>query len=264
MADDRTDDAPPTLTDLADEIKRYCADLGRVPYNDDLKWDAIKIQGLTFQVHCPERDEGTKTVIDKDGSIKCEGPGAFIRETTAGSLHRTLKNIWTACRNLINPVGGEAKRNINYAMNALLGFEQEIREFAGGGKDETEASNQSMKKAEKPASPSLQPTKVESKPEPLPTKATGSPIPQNKELTSNSDDDKWIKFVDAATLTSINRGTINRAANENEIVDNGKKGKPRRILVTSLVKWAKDRAEGGEQRESEAVVERKMREQGLK
>jgi len=53
--------------------------------------------------------------------------------------------------------------------------------------------------------------------------------------------DKWLKVKDAANLLAVNRGVISRWANEGRITGNGKTGKLRRVLKSSVLLLKQDR-----------------------
>ena len=73
----------------------------------------------------------------------------------------------------------------------------------------------------------------------------------------------WLKLVEAERVTSINRGTIARAADSGDIADNKKKGRERRVRTDPFTEWALRRAEKGETEESAEAVKRKMQDAGL-
>lgn len=49
--------------------------------------------------------------------------------------------------------------------------------------------------------------------------------------------DQWITFAFAEQVTAVNRGTIQRAANRGEVVDNGLRNRGRRIDAASFMRW---------------------------
>lgn len=48
---------------------------------------------------------------------------------------------------------------------------------------------------------------------------------------------QWITVSDAADLAGFHRGTITRKANAGEIIDNGRRGRDRRLKKTSVFHW---------------------------
>jgi hypothetical protein len=50
-------------------------------------------------------------------------------------------------------------------------------------------------------------------------------------------EDRWIRIIEAERMSDINRGTISRAANNGEILDNGLRDRGRRIDVVSFWRW---------------------------
>ena len=88
--------------------------------------------------------------------------------------------------------------------------------------------------------------------------------------------DQEMRLADAAIVLKRNRGTITRWANEGKLVDNGKRGKERRVNRSSVmdlkriiekngevVQLKKEVAFSDSEKETPEDVERKCREAGL-
>jgi hypothetical protein len=72
----------------------------------------------------------------------------------------------------------------------------------------------------------------------------------------------WLKVTEAARVTGCNSGEITRAANTGSLKSNGKKGRARRIDPADLSRWQLRRTEREEAVESNAVVEKKLKQGG--
>lgn len=70
------------------------------------------------------------------------------------------------------------------------------------------------------------------------------------------DREHWLRFVEAERITSIARGTLKRAADGGELIDNGMTGDDRRIDAGSLCRYALERAQRPEPTETPEQVNR--------
>jgi hypothetical protein len=66
--------------------------------------------------------------------------------------------------------------------------------------------------------------------------------------TGGIDAGQWLTLVYAAQIATVDRATIGRLANMGKVVDNGRKGKQRRVLKDSLLQWMGKQVEQQRQR----------------
>jgi hypothetical protein len=57
---------------------------------------------------------------------------------------------------------------------------------------------------------------------------------------ASGENDRWMSFAEADRLTGINRGQFCRAADRQEIIDNGLKGRKRKIDRADVTRWAEE------------------------
>jgi hypothetical protein len=65
-------------------------------------------------------------------------------------------------------------------------------------------------------------------------------LPEESKSEETEPEGLWITFIEAERTTDINRGTIQRAADDGEIVDNGLRLRGRRIDLASFWRWHDD------------------------
>jgi hypothetical protein len=81
-----------------------------------------------------------------------------------------------------------------------------------------------------------------------------------KEVESEKGRREWVTVREAAIVAGCNPGVISRAADSGTLKSNGKKGSERRIDAADLTLWQLQKAKRGEATESDAAVERKLKE----
>jgi hypothetical protein len=84
--------------------------------------------------------------------------------------------------------------------------------------------------------------------------------PNNKDVTATH----WLTVVEAARIAGCNSGVISNAASAGFLKSNGERGRKRRIDAADLSRWQLRRAERREPTESNAAVEKKLKEGGTR
>ena len=77
--------------------------------------------------------------------------------------------------------------------------------------------------------------------------------------TGMAESDNGLTVTQAARIAGVNSGLISRAADEEKLKNNGKKGRQRRIDRTDFTRWMQDRTNNPEPKESAAAVEKKTK-----
>jgi hypothetical protein len=66
--------------------------------------------------------------------------------------------------------------------------------------------------------------------------------------TCGTGEGQWLTLIYAAQIAEVHRGTIARLADAGKVTDNGRRGKQRRVLKTSLLQWIGERVAQQRQR----------------
>ena len=106
---------------------------------------------------------------------------------------------------------------------------------------------------EKGVSPLIIEEKFNSLNRQLESEKDGQGETESKEQTEKTND-AWIKVTEAASLAGVNPGTITRWANNGDIQDNGKRGKERKVLKSSVLLKKAKREDDDRRKDTDEVL----------
>ncbi len=79
------------------------------------------------------------------------------------------------------------------------------------------------------------------------------------DINAVDEENRWLRVSDAAAISGINAGVISKAIDQGNLIGNGEKGRKRRVDGVDFNRWQLDRARRPEVRESDAAVQKRLR-----